>query len=248
MNKKEMYIDFFLEILKQHKNGIINEYNYIKQLQDLNSKGFKTYHVKNFGRVAKELKELGFVNSYRISVVLGIRDTLYRNILINYWIFYDKIKIIDKKVQINESENDFELVEGVETIFENVKRILDICFSFQKMEMKKGINTGTIVEGKSITLKEDNIEKWEMNSREEIMNRLHKLNEIFTKNQMIFMGVELQFVSIIEEMCYDEIEEYYLKVINMIINFLLKWSELCQKFLLNEKRYTNICKEIINQK
>lgn len=132
ISKKDTHNDMYKYIYIATINKVIDEPKYYKLLQQLRSQGFKTYRVNNFLDLAENLKTVGLNNSFNISILVFVRDSMYKR-LSNITTLFD---LTDK------TENDRPRPKKIHEIVVAFRQMLNLIRSFIKIN--------TIIPSKSI--------------------------------------------------------------------------------------------------
>jgi len=232
----------------------IDETRYIKVLQTLSDNGFKTYHIKDFDRLAVYLKEIRLSKSYAVSILLYLRDENYRKIVDIAKNFDDVKRAINNKTHPNKTNNT--IVERVHVASKILRKKLEIAKAFIKPERVEAIYnniSGDTGDTGELTAKfkldrELVIDEWFYQNRTDIINRLHDLIRHFTIDQLLYMGVEIIAYSTIQKMETTTLQEYYNKTIRHIITSLKAWKRICLLYVDVYLGYLEMCFDISNNR
>ena len=83
----------------------------------------------------------------------------------------------------------------------------------------------------------------------DIIDRLHLLVDThYSLNQLEYMSVELKYASEIHKMKHNDLENYFLDVLNKIEKSLKSWMMICRIYIDIEVNYIECCQNIINGK
>lgn len=233
----------------------IDENRYIKVLQTLSDNGFKTYHIKDFDRLAVYLKEIHLSKSYAVSILLYLRDENYRKIIDIAKNFGDVKRAINNKKHPN-----ITIVERVHNASKILRKKLEIARAFVKPErveaiynnMPGGVSTNRGDTGELTTKfkldRELVIDEWFYQNRTDIINRLHDLIRHFTIDQLLYMNVEIIAYSTIQKMETITLQEYYNRTIKQVINSLKAWKRICLLYVDVYLGYLEMCFDISNNR
>lgn len=246
-SKKETYKDIYNVFYIATIKNMINEHIYIDVLQKLSMAGFKTYHIDNFEKLTLHLQSIGLNDSFNISILMYLRDTNYKK-MSEIAILFDEIgEIFALKKK--------KMVDRMLIIRKILKQKLDLIKVFRKIE--KITNFSVISESENQLLKL-NLNKIKMSKsmiesefkhyiKLDIIDRLHLIAERhYTLNQLQYMGVELKYVSEIQKMSHDDLENYFIDVLNKIDKSIKSWITICRIYIDIEINYIECCQNISN--
>lgn len=234
-SKKQIFKELYQAIYVANIKGLIDENRYIRVLQSISENGFKTYHVDNFSKLTIHLKKLKLNKSYTISVLLYLRDDNYRKIIETSKYFKNVRKILFSK-------NKKKMVEKINIINRILNNKLTIAKAFVKHEKIETIYYG----GMHNTKLDDSIIKneWFYYNRQDIINRLHNLIEVFTLDQLKYIGVELIRSDVLHKTNTVDLQEYYNRTIHKIISTLKIWKKICLLYIDVDFGYLEACNDI----
>jgi hypothetical protein len=249
-SKKETYKDiynvFYIATIKK----MITEKIYIDALQKLNTIGFKTYHIDNFEKLSLHLQSIGLEDSFNISILMYLRDTNYKKMSEVAILFSDIGEIFATKKK--------KMVDRMLHIRNILKQKLDIIKVFRKIEKANSfsvlndsglqmLSINSITKGFSkMKMTKDMIEaEFKYYVKMDIIDRLHLLvDNHYSLNQLQYMGVELKYASDIHNMTHDDLEDYYIDVLNKIDKSLKMWMIICRMYIDIEVNYIECCENI----
>lgn len=237
INSKRVLVDVFRAVYVGHINRMIDESRYIRTLQVVSERGFKTYHLENFDKLALHLRKIGMMKSYVISVLFYFRDENFR-VIGQVARYFDTIhQMLNLRLDI---------LERMKMIDIELERKLMIARAFLKNDKTYAItHPGMImpnakIDGQLI------IAEWLVHNRQDIMNRLHQLVECFTLDQLHFMGVQVLKISVIMSMDNNALQMYYDSTIETVIRCIIVWRKTCALFADADRSYRRTCMQINN--
>jgi hypothetical protein len=234
-SKKQIFTELYQAIYVANIKGLVDENRYIKVLQSISENGFKTYHIDNFDKLTIHLKKLKLNKSYTISILLYLRDSNYRKIIEASNYFKDVRKILSTK-------NKKKMVEKIIIVNKILNHKLIVAKAFVKNEKVESIYYGGIQNTKL----DDTIIKneWFHYNRQDIINRLHNLIEIFTLDQLKYIGIELIRSDVLNNTNTVDLQAYYNRTILKIISTLKNWKKICRLYIDVDFGYLKACKQI----
>lgn len=250
ISKKELYRQIFNITYLSIINGLITENRYIDILQKLTMNGFKTYHINKIDKLIIYMYNIGSVNAFNISILIHFRDINYKtlsNIAKNFNDIRDIFSIKKKN-----------MITRIEQIHDIIKNKITIIKCFKKTDKYNSINLAlnsnnsisNLLDAKKPYLSNEHIKKeWNYYTRLDIMDRLHLLvSKYYTLEELQFMNIELKLLSMLNKYSCEELETYYIYVINTIEIQLKEWLTICKMYIDIEINYLECCKSIINNK
>lgn len=212
-----LYIELYAAIYVAIINRFIDEELYIKVLKAMCYRGFKTHTIEDFDKLVIYLYQKHFEKSYNVSILFYLRDMNYRKIelIANNFL---KIQTIDT-CSINE-------VYNIKTILINK---FDIVKAFYKSEKIESIFMDQIL---CKTADKKFVEsEWLYYNRMDIFNRLYSLRDVFDVDQLQCSGVETVRVDRLEKLNILDLQIYYNRSIDAVINSIQSWMKLCDLFI-----------------
>lgn len=230
-----MLIGVFRAVYVAHIYNMVDENRYIRILQVISESGFKTYHIQNFDKLFLHLRNQDLQKSYIVSILFYFRDENYQAMTKMSDYFGDIRQILIS----NKYEN---ATEKVKCIHELLSEKLFAARAFVKVEKMQIIHfakmAGAKLDDQTIT------KEWFRRNRQDIMNRLHQLLDLFSLDQLRFMGVELLRVNTLCSMSEMELQSYYDKSIENVIRVLTMWVRSCALYMDTDNSYRDACKQI----
>ena len=238
-NKKEMFIELYQATYVANIKGLIDENRYIRVLQSISENGFKTYHIDDFDRLTIHLKKLKLEKSYTISILLYLRDENYRKI-VELSKFFPDIRAI-----LYSRKHKRKMVEKIHQISKVLRQKLVVAKSFTKAEKVESIMYSAMAPNGKPVLPERLIkEEWFYHNRRDIINRLHNLIEIFSLDQLKYIGVELLRYDAIRKMNTVDLQTYYSRVVKRVVSAIKSWKRTCLLYVDVDLGYLETCYKI----
>lgn len=266
INKKEAYKNIYKIAYIANVNNVIDEHRYVNILQRLSTNGFKIYHIENFKELIQYLHKIGLHESFNISMLICMRDKIYKKIADVAIVFNEIHKIFANK--------KYKMLNRINKIQQLLKNKCKMIKSFKHIDLNMSINhnnandilfkvlssestdnaVSTIIydDSKYCSLDTDVKTQKIINEqyvREDIMIRLHLLAQThFTIDQLKYMNVELRYVSEINDMKFNELCDYYTRVIGHIQTSIKVLQDMCREYVKIEINYIECCENMIKCK
>lgn len=233
-SEKRLYIEIFNAIYVANIKGLIDEIRYIRVLQTISEKGFKTYHIKNFDRLVVHLKQLKLEKSYAVSILIYLRDENYRKIL-NICRYFPQVKSIITIRKMRMMDKIYE----INKIFRHMHAIAK---SFVKRERMQSVFTEIMPGG--VLTREVVQNEWFHYNRRDIVERLHNLVDLFSLDQLKFMGVRPISINSLQRLGSLDLQRYYDVTIGKMLSAIKSWKRICLLYIDVYLRYVEICQSI----
>jgi hypothetical protein len=126
MNRKKLYITKYLTIFEKCLDNQIKDTEYIREMQELCEKGFKTYHIENFHTYVNKFITKNLINAYNISILINLRDIKYK-----YFVDVSNAFARCKKIMYTNGKN---MIVRINSIQKFCKKMLRMIRSFKKLD------------------------------------------------------------------------------------------------------------------
>ena len=219
--KKIFYVIYLLMISKK-----VDESNYINILHQLNILGFNLSSINNVEQMIFLLDSNGFKKSYIITMLSYLKCDIYDSIL-------DLLR------------NYQDLNSNIEENYRNI----DVIIHIKNFLKKKSLIIKAFTKIIQISRDElpSNIPKikqlFEIEQKNEIINRLFQLRKIFNLDILGYMEIELITYEDIVNMNIINLTFFYKKCINNIKEKISNWICLCDAYLDTELSYLKSIKK-----
>jgi len=217
ISKKDKNITMYYILYFGFLNNHITSKEYIICLMKLYSNGFRTYHISDFETFIENMIS---DNARHISILLHQHNKSHKYISDMSQIFPD---IIYKKEY------------NLKHVHNRLKEKKKLIRSFGKFEE---LNQMNIIE---INL----IRSFEEIQRNEIINRLHQMVNLFGIAQLKKIGVSLKMSSCILMMNYHDLKKYYIECIDKVLQSIRTHINICENLLLTINQLEDMIKNMI---
>lgn len=241
ISKKDSYKKKFTQLYNSVIYKYISEKDYIKELQELNSKGFKTYHINTIIDMLTNMQKNELLHAYKITHIIHTRDLLYKDIS-SFALEFDDIGNIfsSKKTNIIERMHLITDILATKQLCINAFKKIESPSPSQSPSQSQSPLSSSVLVNSDSSYSRDNNNALCKSIKSDIINRLHQLlQKHYSLRQLKFMNIQLKLSTDIDNMSCMDLFLYYTYVIEKISNELMRWKYLCSQYIATERNYIN---------